>query len=135
MWLNLLADASLFTKLEIIDQELAQEVRSTPCPACGGPLHQANFPRKPRGGPKEIEKRPHIRYSYCCGREGCRKRLTPPSIRFLGPKVYFSLTIVPPKCGLARPCSLAGENPTQVTASHGPGIELCGHGGNDMLDA
>jgi hypothetical protein len=28
-------------------------------------------------------------------------------------------------CGLARPRNLVGESPTQVTASHGPGIEPC----------
>ncbi len=38
-------------------------------------------------------------------------------------------------CGLARPRSLVGENPTQVTVSHGPGIEPCRCSGNRMLDA
>jgi hypothetical protein len=33
------------------------------------------------------------RFSFCCAREGCRRR-TPPSMRFLGPKVYLAATIV-----------------------------------------
>ena len=33
-------------------------------------------------------------------------------------------------CGLARPRSLVGEKPTQVTVSHGPGIEPCRCSGN-----
>jgi len=27
--------------------------------------------------------------SFCCDRDGCRKRVTPPSVRFLGRKVYL----------------------------------------------
>jgi alkylation response protein AidB-like acyl-CoA dehydrogenase len=38
-------------------------------------------------------------------------------------------------CGLARPRSLVGEKPTQVTVSHGPGIQPCRCSGNRMLDA
>jgi len=37
--------------------------------------------------------------------------------------------------GLAMPRSLAGANPAQVTASHGPGIEPCRQSGNGLLDA
>ena len=33
-------------------------------------------------------------------------------------------------CGLARSRSLVGEKPTQVTVSHGPGIEPCRCPGN-----
>ncbi len=38
-------------------------------------------------------------------------------------------------CGLARPRILVGANPTQVTASHRPGIEPCRCPGNRALDA
>jgi hypothetical protein len=34
------------------------------------------------------------RLSFCCNREGCRKRVTPKSVRFLGRKVYFAAVIV-----------------------------------------
>ena len=30
----------------------------------------------------------------CCNQEGCRKRVTPPSVRFLGRKVYFAAVII-----------------------------------------
>jgi hypothetical protein len=33
------------------------------------------------------------RQSYCCAREGCRGRTTPPSLRFLGPKVYLAAVV------------------------------------------
>jgi hypothetical protein len=35
-----------------------------------------------------------IRFSLCCSREGCRRRQTPESIRFLGRKVYPGLVVV-----------------------------------------
>ena len=34
------------------------------------------------------------RFSFCCERDGCRKRLTPPSVRFLGRKVYLGAVFV-----------------------------------------
>jgi hypothetical protein len=34
------------------------------------------------------------RFSLCCGREGCRKRLTPPSLRFLGRRVYLGVVVI-----------------------------------------
>jgi hypothetical protein len=30
----------------------------------------------------------------CCARHGCRRRETPASLRFLGPKVYLATTII-----------------------------------------
>jgi len=39
------------------------------------------------------------------------------------------------RCGLARLRNLVGANSTQVTASHGPGIEPCRCTGNSALDA
>ena len=34
------------------------------------------------------------RASFCCREEGCRRRATPPSLRFLGRKVYVSVLVV-----------------------------------------
>jgi hypothetical protein len=34
------------------------------------------------------------RFSYCCAREGCRRRTTPPSVRFLGRKIYLEGAIL-----------------------------------------
>jgi hypothetical protein len=38
-------------------------------------------------------------------------------------------------CDLARSRNRVGANPTQVTASHGPGIEPCSQWGNSLIDA
>jgi hypothetical protein len=35
-----------------------------------------------------------LRFSLCCGREGCRKRATPPSLRFLGRRVYLEAVVL-----------------------------------------
>src|SRR5262249_61331764 len=34
------------------------------------------------------------RFSLCCARHGCRTRKTPPSLRFLGPKVYVAAALI-----------------------------------------
>jgi len=74
------------------DHELAEEIRREGCPRCSGRLHQANYLRKPRGD--DSAPGPVFRLSFCCGVEGCRKRATPRSLRFLGRKVYLGLTVV-----------------------------------------
>ena len=59
------------------------------CPHCGGPLYRADYKRKPRGGPLW-----DWRFSFCCGQDGCRRRRTPESVRFLGRRVYAGLVVV-----------------------------------------
>ena len=50
------------------DQLLAEAVAAAGCPHCGGPLHQANYPRKPRGGRLfEALGAFTLRRSMCCG--------------------------------------------------------------------
>lgn len=34
------------------------------------------------------------RFSFCCRRDGCRSRATPPSLRFLGRRVYVAAIVV-----------------------------------------
>jgi hypothetical protein len=34
------------------------------------------------------------RFSLCCSREGCRRRATPPSVRFLGRRVYLGAVVI-----------------------------------------
>lgn len=83
-----------FSWLEKADQMLASWVRERRCPRCGGPLHQSNYLRKPRGAAiVELEGRLGLRYSLCCGREGCRRRVLPPSLRFLGRRVYVEVVV------------------------------------------
>ena len=63
------------------------------CPSCGCRLHCANYPRKPRG-PRNLPDEYRFRLSFCCARDGCRKRVTPPSARFLGRKVYLGAVVI-----------------------------------------
>jgi hypothetical protein len=65
------------------------------CPACGGPLHRGDYDRKPRGAQLAPEGEELVRrFSLCCGREGCRKRALPPSLRFLGRRVYLGVVVI-----------------------------------------
>ena len=89
---TLLADARRYTFLFACDQDLAAEAQRAGC-ACGGVLHVADFPRKPRGGPADLGPEHDRRLSFCCAREGCRGRVTPPSVRFLGRRVYFGAVV------------------------------------------
>lgn len=43
----ILQDPSFYQFLHCIDQEHATSVRERGCVLCGGPLHQANYERKP----------------------------------------------------------------------------------------
>jgi hypothetical protein len=49
--------------------------------------------RKPRGGPEGLPAEFSLRFSNCCGREGCRHRAMPASVRFLGAKVYLGVVV------------------------------------------
>jgi hypothetical protein len=87
----LLEDPKFPALLLRIDHELAEQVRTEGC-HCGGALHRADYPRKPRGCPPEV--RPHYssRLSFCCAL--CRQRSTSVSVRFLGRRVYLALAVV-----------------------------------------
>ena len=76
-----------------IDKDLAQCARREAC-SCGGRLHSADYPRAPRSGLDHLPKEYRRRFSFCCDRDGCRKRLTPPSVRFLGRKVYVGVVVI-----------------------------------------
>ena len=92
--LKLINAAAFYHVLERIDAELAEATRQAGCQRCAGALHKAYYPRKPRGGPPDLPASYHIRASYCCGVEGCRTRATPPSVRFLGRRVYLGAVVV-----------------------------------------
>lgn len=84
-----LADQELFQLLEKVDADLTVEARVKGCLLCGGILHRSDYERKPRGGPQW-----DVRFSLCCAQEGCRRRHTPPSVRFMGRRVYAGLVVV-----------------------------------------
>ncbi len=94
MYHPLLTDTRFHNSLFDLDRLIAEQVRQEQCRLCHGNLHQSHFPRQPRGVPKESHPDYSTRFSFCCGTEGCRKRFTPPSMRFLSRKVYSSVVII-----------------------------------------
>jgi hypothetical protein len=76
------------------DEDLAAQARQAGCAICGGALHSARYRRKPRGGPDGLGAEHGLRQSFCCAVEGCRRRVTPSSLRFLGRKVFFSVWVL-----------------------------------------
>ena len=88
MYHDLPDDSRFWQFLFSVDLDMADTTRSKGC-SCGGRLHRADYPRKPRGGPDDLPEEYRQRLSFCCDRDGCRKRSTPPSVRFLGRKVYL----------------------------------------------
>lgn len=86
-------DSSIWPRLYQLDQLIAEEAKACRCPNCGSVLHQARFPRKPRGVCRSLLGEEYCsRFSFCCSQ--CRSRCTPPSVRFLGRKVYLGVIVV-----------------------------------------
>ena len=81
----------------VLDLKIAEKVHQAGCPKCHSALHVANYPRKVRGFLQEqISKVPRfeLSFSFCCSKDGCRRRVTPYSLRFLKGKVYLFIVIV-----------------------------------------
>lgn len=93
MYHSLLRDGKFFAFLRDVDADLANEARAEGCAECGGVLHSARYRRKPRAV-CDLDEPFDRRESFCCAEEGCRKRRTPPSVRFLGRKVYVAAVVV-----------------------------------------
>jgi hypothetical protein len=79
--------------LVMFDRDLARAARAQGC-ACGGRLHTADYERKPKGVPAGATEFYRERLSLCCADASCRKRTTPPSLRFLGRRVYVAVTVL-----------------------------------------
>jgi hypothetical protein len=94
LYRDLLADATFHQLLLACDADLAEAARAGQCVLCGGALHSACYPRKPRGRPCRLGPEHDRRFSFCCAVDGCRSRTTPPSLRFLGRKVYLAAIVV-----------------------------------------
>ena len=84
-----LTDQRLWRLLEKVDGDLLAITLAAGCLWCGGQLHRADYPRKPRGGPEW-----DLRFSLCCAEDGCRRRHTPASVRFLGRRIYVGFVVV-----------------------------------------
>lgn len=105
MYASITAEASFWAQLVEIDRQLQQTTIARGCPRCGGPLHVADHPRKPRGVPEGLGELWSKRFNTCCGR--CRRRFMPASVRFLGRRVYAAAivilaTMLALVCGAAR---------------------------------
>jgi hypothetical protein len=86
----LTADDAFFQSLRDLDFEIFKAAKAKPCDLCAGRMDTSHYPRKLRGaGEKESQ-----RFSLCCRKEGCRHRVTPPSLRFLGRKIYSAWVVI-----------------------------------------
>jgi len=94
---KLLADQSarvaLWPVLTKIDADLAAQACAQGCPHCAGALHRANYRRKVWALVPQTATEAW-RDSFCCAEEGCRRRLTPGSVRFLGRRIYAGFIVV-----------------------------------------
>lgn len=94
MYQSVVQDPKTHQLLAHIDRELAQSVQDAGCPLCGDKLDRSNYKRKPRGITGADERAYQARESFCCRRQGCRKRQTPKSVRFLDQRVYVAVVVV-----------------------------------------
>ena len=108
--------SQFFLFLIRLDEELAAQAQCAGC-SCGGVLHRANYPRKPRGCPTlAIRDAFSSRLSFCCSR--CRRRTTSVSVRFLGRRVYLGLVVV--LCSARH----AGQNTAAATLCEALAVPL-----------
>ena len=91
---ELIQKERVYSLLYQIDQDLAEEQKQKGCLFCQGRLHQANYERKPRGGPRNLDEKFNKRRSWCCEREGCRRRNKPPSVLFMERRVYWGCVVL-----------------------------------------
>jgi hypothetical protein len=87
--------SEFFEGLLAVDKAIVERAAAAPCRDCGGPLYRGDYPRKPRGGRLAVAAEVFTRrFSLCCGRDGCRHRATPPSVRFFGRRVYVGAVVM-----------------------------------------
>jgi hypothetical protein len=111
-----LQHSQFFLFLIRLDEELAAQAQGAGC-SCGGVLHRANYPRKPRGCPTlAIRDAFSLRLSFCCSR--CRRRTTSMSVRFMGRRVYLGLMVV--LCSAPQ----AGQNTAAATLCEALSVPL-----------
>ncbi len=89
-----LTDSRFYRFLFQIDLDIATDIQEDGCPHCRGSLHVSCYPRKPRGIRFVLDETYEYRLSFCCAEDGCRRRCTPPSVRFLGRKVFLGVIVV-----------------------------------------
>jgi hypothetical protein len=113
-----LADAEFHAQLLVFDRDLSATARAAGCGRCDGVLPfgavRPQAARRSRGLGRDYARR----FSFCCAVDGCRKRLTPPLLRFLGRKVYIATVVT------LISAMLHGTTPARLTRlSIVPGID------------
>lgn len=89
-----LDDPRFYPFLCKVDTDLATATQAAGCPQCGAVLHSARYPRRILGIAVQPGATHDYRASFCCSRDGCRHRVTPPSVRFLGRKRFLSAVVL-----------------------------------------
>jgi hypothetical protein len=117
MYIDTLRNPSFFSLLLKIDEEIISKRSCNPCPFCGDTLDRADYARKPRGAPEGLTDAFSTRFSLCCRRVGCRKRVTPGSVRFLDRRVWLGAVII-------VACVLQGDCRPQVYRSFCHSLQL-----------
>lgn len=107
---KLFTDARLFPLLDRLDADVVAESHAAGCLHCAGSVDHADYWRKPRGVMGMTTAAPARRPSLCCREDGCRRRETPPQLRFLGRRVYLSVVVVL----VAAMCQ--GPSPSRLSA-------------------
>lgn len=95
--------------LVTIDAVIALAVQALRCPHCHARLDAAHFDRKVRGvAPAADCASPQLRLSWCCSLTGCRRRVTPPSVRFWGRLGYAGAVVL--AMAAEQPKTASGED-------------------------
>ena len=94
LYQTLLQDPKFHEQILDFDRDCAEACRAAGCRTCSGALHAANYWRRPRGRSIALGEEHNLRFSFCCAVDGCRDRATPPSLRFLGRKVYLATIVI-----------------------------------------
>lgn len=115
MWHESRPERAVFAALVVVDLRLTEAARALGCPSCGGALHRRDYDRKPRGGElaaagEEFSRR----FGLCCSVAGCRRSALPPSVRFLGRRVYLEAVVLL-ACLHALLAAVAGQPPPPTT--------------------
>ena len=93
MYDKIASDASFWHALIGLDLEICRCVQAAGCLWCGGALDRGDYGRKPRGVEAAgLADAFSTRFSTCCRR--CRRRVLPPSVRFLGRRVYAGAIMI-----------------------------------------
>lgn len=91
---GILSNTRFYELLLGFDRQIADAAHADRCQKCGAALHWGSYERKPRGVPAGLGPEHRRRFSLCCAADGCRKRETPGSLRFLGRKAFLGAMVV-----------------------------------------